>query len=138
MRVTGIACGSTTEGSGFAVGGDLIATNAHVLVGLDTPTIELGDGTSLAGDIVAFNVIDDLALIRVHGADFEPLRSAQPATAPWAPSSGGSRVRPLTPRRFESIVRSLCESRRLRATNASSAVHGCSPPGSKQGTPALR
>lgn len=73
VRVTGIACGRTTEGSGFAVGGDLITTNAHVLVGLDTPTIELGDGTSLAGDIVAFNVIDDLALIRVHGADFEPL-----------------------------------------------------------------
>ena len=73
VRVTGIACGRATEGSGFAVGGDLIATNAHVLVGLDTPTIELGDGTSLAGDIVAFNVIDDLALIRVHGADFEPL-----------------------------------------------------------------
>ena len=38
-----------------------------------TPTIELGDGTSLAGDIVAFNVIDDLALIRVHGADFKLL-----------------------------------------------------------------
>ena len=73
VRITGIACGSATEGSGFAVGGDLIATNAHVLVGLDTPTIELGDGTSLDGDIVAFNVIDDLALIRVHGADFEPL-----------------------------------------------------------------
>ena len=138
VRVTGIACGSTTEGSGFAVGGDLIATNAHVLVGLDTPTIELGDGTSLAGDIVAFNVIDDLALIRATAPTSNRCRSAQPKTAPWAPSSGGSRVRPLTPRRFESIVRSLCESRRLRATNASSAVHGCSPPGSKQGTPALR
>ena len=73
VRVTGIACGITTEGSGFAVGGDLIATNAHVLVGLDTPTIELGDGRSLDGEIIAFNVIDDLALIRVHGADFEPL-----------------------------------------------------------------
>ena len=73
VRVTGIACGRTTEGSGFAVGGDLFASNAHVLVGLDTPTLGLGDGSSLEGDIVAFNVIDDLALIRVHGADFEPL-----------------------------------------------------------------
>lgn len=73
VRVTGIACGRTTEGSGFAVGSDLIATNAHVLVGLDTPTVELGDGTSLDGEIVAFNVIDDLALIRVRGTDFKPL-----------------------------------------------------------------
>jgi hypothetical protein len=73
VRVTGIACGRTTEGSGFAVGRDLVATNAHVLVGLDTPTVELGDGTSLDGEIVAFNVIDDLALIRVRGTDFKPL-----------------------------------------------------------------
>ena len=73
VRVTGIACGRTTQGSGFAVRRDLVATNAHVLVGVDTPTVELGDGTSLDGEIVAFNVIDDLALIRVRGADFEPL-----------------------------------------------------------------
>jgi S1-C subfamily serine protease len=73
VRVTGIACGRTTQGSGFAVGGDLVATNAHVLVGVDKPTVELGDGTGLDGEIVAFNVIDDLALIRVRGADFEPL-----------------------------------------------------------------
>ena len=74
VRVTGIACGITTEGSGFAVGRELIATNAHVLVGLGTPTIELGDGRSLDGEIIAFNAIDDLALIRARGADFEPLR----------------------------------------------------------------
>lgn len=73
VRVTGIACGITTEGSGFAVGRELIATNAHVLVGLGTPTIELGDGRSLDGEIIAFNAIDDLALIRARGADFEPL-----------------------------------------------------------------
>ena len=73
VRVTWIACGRTNEGSGFAVGSDLIATNAHVLVGLDTPTVELSDGTSLDGEIVAFNVIDDLALIRVRGTDFKPL-----------------------------------------------------------------
>lgn len=73
VRVTGIACGRTTEGSGFAVGTDLIATNAHVLIGLDRPSVELGDGTSLDGEIVAFDVIDDLALVRVRAADFEPL-----------------------------------------------------------------
>jgi len=73
VRVTGIAGGNTTEGSGFAVGRELIATNAHVLVGLGTPTIELGDGRSLDGEIIAFNAIDDLALIRARGADFEPL-----------------------------------------------------------------
>ncbi len=73
MRVSGIACGRTTEGSGFAVSDDLVATNAHVVLGLPRPTIETLDGRTLDGDVVAFDGVLDLALIRVPGASFVPL-----------------------------------------------------------------
>ena len=73
VRVSGIACGRTTEGSGFAVADDLIATNAHVVLGLATPTIETVDGDALDGQVVAFDGVLDLAIVRVAGAVFDPL-----------------------------------------------------------------
>lgn len=73
MRVSGIACGRTTEGSGFAVSDDVVATNAHVVLGLSNPTIETIDGAARAGTVVAFDGVLDLALIRVDGASFAPL-----------------------------------------------------------------
>lgn len=72
MRISGIACGRATEGSGFAVTDELIATNAHVVVGLARPTVEFGDGRVVEGAIVAFDAVDDLALIRVDEV-LEPL-----------------------------------------------------------------
>ena len=75
VRVSGLACGVLSEGSGFAVGdGDLVATGAHVVLGMgEEPSIDLADGRTLPGVIVAFDPVNDLALLRVDGADLNPL-----------------------------------------------------------------
>ncbi|MEM9465318.1 MAG: trypsin-like peptidase domain-containing protein [Actinomycetota bacterium] len=79
VRVSGIACGRLTEGSGFAVAEDLFATNAHVVVGLPAPTIETLDGRSLEGEVVAFDGVLDLALIAIEDAGIDPLPLATAA-----------------------------------------------------------
>lgn len=73
VRVSGIACGRSSEGSGFAVADTLVVTNAHVIVGLDEPTVQLLDGTELSAVPVAFDPVADLAVLRVDGASFVPL-----------------------------------------------------------------
>lgn len=73
VRISGVACGRNTEGSGFVVADDLIATNAHVVLGLPRPTIGLIDGETVEGEVVAFDAIDDLALVRVADLGLEPL-----------------------------------------------------------------
>ncbi len=71
--VSGLACGREREGSGFAVGPDLIATAAHVIVGIDTIRITLVDGRTLEAVPVLFDTIDDLAVLRTEGANLTPL-----------------------------------------------------------------
>ena len=75
VRVTGPACkGIVREGSGFAVlDGDVIVTIAHLMVGMDEPTVELADGRTLAAVPVAVDVANDLAVLRAEGAGLEPL-----------------------------------------------------------------
>jgi S1-C subfamily serine protease len=73
VRVFGISCGRAAEGSGFAIAHDIIVTNAHVLLGVDDPTIEVESGLRAAADIVAFDAHNDLALLRVEDVRFEPL-----------------------------------------------------------------
>ena len=72
VRITGEACRALREGSGFAVEPDLIATNAHVLLGIDEPLVELADGRELIGLVVGFDPVADLALLRVDGAELDP------------------------------------------------------------------
>lgn len=74
VRISGMACGVLSEGSGFAVqSGDLIATNAHVLVGVDEPEVDTAGGRRLTGRVVAFDAANDLALLHVDGAQLVPL-----------------------------------------------------------------
>jgi S1-C subfamily serine protease len=72
VRVTGFACGVEIEGSGFAVAPELIVTNAHVLVGVEEPLVETVSGSDLTAVPVAFDPVDDLAVLRVAGADLRP------------------------------------------------------------------
>lgn len=75
VRVYGPACrGIVREGSGFAVAdGDLVVTIAHLMVGMDEPTVELHDGRELDAVLVAFDPVNDLAVLRVSGAGLRPL-----------------------------------------------------------------
>lgn len=71
--ISGIACGRMSEGSGFAVADDLVATNAHVVAGVDEIRVDLLDGRRLPATPVAFDADDDLAILRVDGAELVPL-----------------------------------------------------------------
>lgn len=75
VRVYGPACrGIVREGSGFAVAdGDLIVTIAHLMIGMDEPTVELHDGREFDAVLVAFDPVNDLAVLRVSGAGLRPL-----------------------------------------------------------------
>ena len=75
VRVAAPACrGIVREGSGFGVGdGDLIVTNAHLMIGMTEPEIELSDGRRLAAVPVAFDPVNDLAVLRAAGAGLRPL-----------------------------------------------------------------
>ena len=67
-RVTAGGCGAGLSiGSGFFVGPEHLVTNAHVVAGSDTTTVQL-DGADLEAGVVAFDPGADLALLRVPGA----------------------------------------------------------------------
>ena len=69
VLVAGEACGQVQEGSGFVVGTNLVATNAHVVAGESTTEVETSDGSRHDGTVVAFDPERDLAIIRVPGLD---------------------------------------------------------------------
>jgi S1-C subfamily serine protease len=78
VRVTGFACGLGVEGSGWIVRPELVVTNAHVVAGVDRPRVDRQDGPGEAATVVAFDVKDDLALLRVPGLEGKPLQLADP------------------------------------------------------------
>ena len=81
VRVAAPACrGIVREGSGFGVGdGDLVVTSAHLMTGMDEPEVELVDGRKLAAVLVALDLANDLAVLRVPGAGLAPLPLSEAA-----------------------------------------------------------
>ena len=73
VGVSGVACGRTATGSGFALASDLIVTNAHVILGIDDIRIHTFDGGEVGAEAVAFDPVADLALLQVADVDFAPL-----------------------------------------------------------------
>jgi len=80
VKVEGEACGEIIEGSGFAVGPNLVATNAHVVAGEShgNTSVLLPDGRALRATVVAYDPNRDLALLSVPGLGQTPLTLASP------------------------------------------------------------
>ena len=70
VRITGSAyeCGQSQTGSGFAVAGDRVVTNAHVVAGVQAPQVESFEGQLFTGQVVAFDPEIDVAIIALPGA----------------------------------------------------------------------
>lgn len=73
VRVQGEACGRIQNGSGFAAEAELVVTNAHVVAGVDSPSVERPDGRRFPAQLVHFDDNRDIALLRVPGLGQSPL-----------------------------------------------------------------
>jgi S1-C subfamily serine protease len=62
------SCGRGIEGSGFLFAPDRVMTNAHVVAGVDDPTVQIGDET-LAGVVVYYDPDVDVAVIAVESGE---------------------------------------------------------------------
>ena len=73
------SCGRGVEGSGFLYAPGYVMTNAHVVAGVDRPTVEVGDGDDtegVAGKVVLYDPQEDIAVIEVDSGDAEPVSLA--------------------------------------------------------------
>ena len=79
VRVEGQACNRILDGSGFAVGADLVLTNAHVVAGepAGSTSVLEPDGRELAARVVRYDSRRDLALLWVPGLAERPLTLAK-------------------------------------------------------------
>ncbi len=66
-------CGRGVEGTGFLYSPDRVMTNAHVVAGVDEPTVLVGD-QELSGQVVYYNPDIDVAVLAVEGANRPFLR----------------------------------------------------------------
>ena len=78
-KVTGLACGVEVEGSGWFAGSDLVVTAAHVVAGEEYTTVQIpSEPFPHPADVVLLDVHNDVAVLRVPGANETPLRLADP------------------------------------------------------------
>lgn len=61
------------EGSGFAIGGNTVVTNAHVIGSRNSITVKTYSGEKYNASIFLINEALDIAILSVDGADFMPL-----------------------------------------------------------------
>lgn len=67
------ACNYVSEGSGFVVDGGLVVTNAHVVAGVQTPSMLGRDGEAATGDVIYYDAERDIAIISAPDLDLAPL-----------------------------------------------------------------
>lgn len=72
VKIEGKGCGGLVEGSGFVVGKNLVATNAHVIAGVAQPYVVDNNGEHLA-TAIWFDPNLDFAVLQVNGLTANPL-----------------------------------------------------------------
>ena len=78
VRVLGTACGIGVEGSGWVAAPGLVVTAAHVVAGEEDTVVALDSGGRFTAQAVAFDPVNDIAVLRVAGLDVPALRLVDP------------------------------------------------------------
>ncbi|GAA2949046.1 MarP family serine protease [Streptomyces argenteolus] len=77
VKVVGMApsCGKVLEGTGFVFSDRRVMTNAHVVGGVDEPTVQIGgEGRLYDAKVVLYDWARDIAVLDVPDLDAKPLR----------------------------------------------------------------
>ncbi|WP_250288508.1 MarP family serine protease [Streptomyces atroolivaceus] len=77
VKVVGMApaCGKVLEGTGFVFSDRRVMTNAHVVGGVDEPTVQIGgEGRLYDAKVVLYDWQRDIAVLDVPDLEAEPLR----------------------------------------------------------------
>ncbi len=78
VQGTAATCSREQEGSGWVAAHERVVTNAHVVAGLDHPSVQVGgQGESLPATTVAFDPKRDVAVLAVPGLDAPPLPTGE-------------------------------------------------------------
>ncbi|MEA2191893.1 MAG: hypothetical protein QOI73_2014 [Solirubrobacteraceae bacterium] len=100
LKILGNACGRGVSGSGWVAAQGLVVTNAHVVAGQqETFVVPRGSNARLDATVVAFDVKNDVAVLRVPGLGAPALsfsadaRSGRPAAVEGYPLSGPFAIR---------------------------------------------
>lgn len=82
VKIVGLAlsCNRRVEGSGFVYAPGHVLTNAHVVAGVRRPEVTVG-GQVLTGEVVLYDPLRDVAVLRVPGLTAPALSFAGPADA---------------------------------------------------------
>lgn len=104
VKVMGTAqsCGKVLEGTGFVFGDRRVMTNAHVVGGVDEPTVQIGgEGRKYDATVVLYDWQRDIAVLDVPDLDAPALRftsrdaaSGDGAIVAGFPENGSYDVRP--------------------------------------------
>ncbi len=115
VKITGDAraCGRGQEGSGFVVAPNRVATNAHVVAGVRSPSVQVsGVGRLYPARVVLFDPKRDVAILAVSGLPATPLalgtdlRSSDDAVVAGFPRNGAFTAGPA---RVRSVLKASGE-----------------------------
>lgn len=76
VKVQGAApsCSTGFTGSGFVVAPGMVLTNAHVVAGVEHPTVHVPKVGALKAQVIYFDPRVDVAILRVNSLNVKPLR----------------------------------------------------------------
>ncbi|MCZ4497422.1 MAG: MarP family serine protease [Thermoleophilia bacterium] len=113
VRVEGEACGYRVTGSGWVIANGYVVTNAHVVAGEERTEVEVRGSDPINANVVVFDEVNDLALLRVSGLN----RPALPMSATPTPGTAGVVIGYPEQRGLTSTAARFSDERRVRGAN---------------------